>query len=337
MPMNTIAFLELQKGDKPFFQKQLKNHELYFTEAILDENIIAQLQDTEILSVFIHSGITDEVMSRLPKLKLITTRSTGFNHIDIEAAEKRNITVAYVPTYGEYTVAEHTFALILSLSRSIHKANHRTAKENFSLAGLQGFDLKGKTIGVVGSGKIGLHVIKIARGFDMRVLAVDPTPDPFLAEVLQFHYTTLEEMLSLADIITLHAPLNKQTYHLLHAGNLSTIKKGAILINTARGELVETQALLDALNNGTIAGAGLDVLEGEELFVEEEKLFDPQIPRETLSAYLKSQKLLNREDVVITPHIGFNSREAVQRIRQTTVENIQAYLAGHPKNQVKAE
>lgn len=333
--MPAIAFFEIQKGDRPFYNKHLKDQQLLFSEETLTADIAKNHNDTEILSIFIRSKITSDILDVMPKLKLITTRSAGFNHLDIKEINKRGIPVCYVPVYGENTVAEHTFALILALSRNIHKAYLRTLRENFSLAGLQGFDLKGKTLAVIGAGRIGLHVIKMARGFNMNVLAVDPTPDPFLAEVLQFEFVPLEEALTRAHIISIHAPLNEKTHHLLNHENIPTIKKGALLINTARGELVETDALLKALNNGTISGAGLDVLEGEELFVEEEKLFDPKLPPETLATILKNHALLNREDVVITPHIGFDSLEAVQRIRVTTADNITSFLTGNIKNEVK--
>ncbi|MDW7651191.1 MAG: hydroxyacid dehydrogenase [Bacillota bacterium] len=333
--MPAIVFFETQQGDRPFYNKQLKDNKIIYRDDILHSDSVQNLHETEILSVFVHSQITEAILDQLPNLKMITTRSSGFNHIDVDAARKRGIPVSYVPVYGENTVAEHTFALMLALSRNVHKAYLRTIRENFSLDGLQGIDLKGKTLAVVGAGRIGLHVIKIARGFDMQVLAVDHTPDPFLAEVLQFSFVPLAEALARADIISLHAPLNKETRHLLNSKNIPTIKKGALLINTARGELVETEALLAALNDGTIAGAGLDVLEGEELFVEEEKLFAPETTPETLSTVLKNHMLLNREDVVITPHIGFDSREAVHRIRETTAANIQSFLAGSPQNLVK--
>ena len=334
--MPSIAFFEIQKGDRPFYNKQLKGHQLLFSEETLTAEIAKNHNETEILSVFIRSKITIDILERMPNLKLITTRSAGFNHIEVKEASKRGIPVCYVPVYGENTVAEHTFALILALSRNIHKAYLRTLRENFSMAGLQGFDLKGKTLAVIGAGRIGLHVIKMARGFNMNVLAVDPTPDPFLAEVLQFQFVPLEEALTRADIVSLHAPLNDKTHHLLNHENIPTIKKGALLINTARGELVETDALLTALNNGTISGAGLDVLEGEELFVEEEQLFDPKTSPETLTTVLKNHALLNREDVVITPHIGFDSLEAVQRIRATTAANITSFLTGNIQNEIKA-
>jgi D-lactate dehydrogenase len=334
--MPTITFLETQPGDKPFYEEKLPGHTLRFSEDILHPDNASSLRDTEILSLFIRTRLDETLLARLPNLKMVTTRSAGFDHISLEAAHKRGITVCYVPVYGENTVAEHTFALILALSRNIHKAYLRTLRENFTLDNLQGFELKGKTIAVVGAGKIGLHVIKIARGFAMQVLAVDPNPDPFLAEVLQFSFAPLDEALSRADIISLHAPLTPQTRHMLNKKNMSVIKKGALLINTARGELIDTEALLWALNKNILAGAGLDVLEGEELFIEEEKLYNPQISPETLGTFMKNHLLLNREDVVITPHIGFNSHEAVQRIRETTAQNILAYLQGHPQNKVKA-
>lgn len=334
--MATVIFFETQRGDRPYYNKNLKDCRTLFTEDTPDKTRFEGMEEAEIFSVFIYSRITKELLDRFPKLKLVTTRSSGFNHIDLGACRKRGITVCNVPLYAENTVAEHTFALMLALSRNIHKAYHQTIRENFSLEGLQGIDLKGKTLGVIGAGRIGLHVIKIARGFDMKVLAVDPTPDPFLAEVLQFSYVPLEEALARSDIITLHAPLNKQTHHLLNRDNIPTIKKGALLINTARGELVETEALLAALNKGPIGGAGLDVLEGEVLFVEEERIFDPQISPETISTFLKNHLLLSREDVVVTPHIGFDSREAVQRIRETTRGNILSFLAGSPQNLVKS-
>lgn len=334
--MSFIAFFETQKGDRPYYNKLLKGHTIYYHEEFLGEQQADKLSETQILSVFIHSQVTSGILSKMPRLKLIATRSTGFNHIDLKAAAQRNILVCYVPVYGENTVAEHTFGLILALSRNIHKAFLRTLRDNFSLTGLQGFDLKGKTLAVIGAGKIGLHVIKMARGFDMNVLAVDPVPNPFIAEVLQFKFASLPEALRQADIISLHAPLNDNTFHLLNKENIPMIKKGALLINTARGELVDTEALLDALNNGTIGGAGLDVLEGEELFIEEEKLFDPHTPPDKLATILKNHLLLNREDVVITPHIGFNSAEAVQRIRETTAGNIISFLAGNPQNIVKS-
>jgi len=334
--MTEIVFFEAQKGDRQYYKKHLKSRRLHFSADPLGSANISGFEAAAVICVFIHSIVSAENLSRFPGLQLVATRSTGFNHVDLAYCSAHNITVCNVPVYGENTVAEHTFALLLSLSRNLHRAYMRTIRENSSLSGLQGFDLAGKTIGVVGAGRIGLHVIKIARGFNMEVLATDPNPNPLLAEVLQFCYLPLDDLLGRSDIITLNAPLNKQTRHMINRQNIHKIKKGALLINTARGELIETEALLEALNTGILSGAGLDVLEGEELFAEEEKLFNPGLPREILSTMLKNHLLLNREDVVITPHIGFFSREAVARIREITAGNINCFLSGHSQNTVKS-
>lgn len=292
-------------------------------------------EDAGIVSPFIYSDLSTRVLSRLPRLKMISTRSTGYDHIDLEECRRRGIAVSNVPTYGENTVAEHTFALILALSRNVHKAYFRMrATEQFSFAGLQGFDLKDKTIGVIGAGNIGMHVIKMARGFSMRVLAYDVNHSPFLADVLSFKYISLEELLAQSDIITLHAPLIPQTHHLINQDNIRLIKKGAILINTARGGLVQTHALLTALNEGILSGVGLDVLEGEKLVKEEKEILTRNYTPEELKLVVSNHVLMNDERVVITPHIGFNSREAIQRILDTTDENISAFLAGQTLHSV---
>ncbi len=285
-----------------------------------------EIKDTTILSPFINSKIDKSVIDSLPNLKYITTRSTGFDHIDIEYAKSKGIPVSNVPTYGENTVAEHTFALILSIARNLKKAHFKASEGDFLIKGLMGFDLRGKTIGVVGTGHIGLRVIKMAVGFSMNVLAFDPTQNTFLSEVLGFKYVDFETLLKESDIITLHAPYNKKTHHLINENNINLIKKGAILINTARGSLVDTIALTKALDDGILAGAGLDVLEGEEIILEEKQLllrrkkelYDPQ----KLQLTLRNCFLLQRENVVFTPHIGFYSKEAIKRILDTTIYNV---------------
>ncbi|MDA8235454.1 MAG: hydroxyacid dehydrogenase [Clostridia bacterium] len=329
-----MVFFETRQDEKNFFKRRLKQYQVSFFHNILDLKELECVDDVEILSVFVHSNITASVIESLPNLKLIATRSTGFNHIDLEACRKRRITVANVPVYGENTVAEHTFALILALSRNVYKAYVRTIRNNFSMEGLQGFDLKDKTIGVIGAGHIGLHVIRMAKGFGMHALAYDVRKNPFLAEVLRFKYVSLEELLAQSDVISLHAPYNKHTHHLINRENIRLIKKGALLVNTARGELIDTDALVKALDEGILSGAGLDVLEGEDLFLEDQALLSPGVTREILENVVMNNILLRREDVVITPHIGFNSREAAQRIMETTLGNIQAFLAGTPENVV---
>lgn len=275
------------------------------------------------------------MISKLPKLKMIATRSTGFDHIDLKEANKRKITVCNVPYYGENTVAEHTFALILALSRNVHKSYLRTINNDFSIDGLKGFDLKDKTIGVIGGGNIGLHVIRIAKGFGMKVLVQDTHQNSFLAEVLGFEYTkNLEELLSQSDIITLHLPENKFTHHLINRKNIHQIKKGAILINTARGGIVETEALLQALEEKILAGVGLDVLEGEELIKEEKQLLYDQKNPGKLKTLIRDHILIDKDNVVFTPHIAFYSVEALERIIETTGENIVGFVEGKLQNTV---
>ncbi|RQD77560.1 MAG: hydroxyacid dehydrogenase, partial [Candidatus Syntrophonatronum acetioxidans] len=330
-----VIFFETGKEEKDYFRKSLrKDFSLVFIDSPLAEEeldkYLPKMEGAEILCIFVYSKITEKVLGHLTDLKLITTRSTGYDHIDLKACKDRGILISNVPLYGENTVAEHTFALILALSRNIHKAYYRTLRERFELEGLQGFDLKDKTLGVVGAGHIGLHVIRMAKGFGMEVLAYDVQKQPFLAEILDFRYVTLEFLLKNSDVITLHAPLNDKTHHMINKKNIQTVKKGALLINTARGELVDTEALLLALEEGAISGAGLDVLEGEDLIQEEKRLFSPEVPHESLQKVVRNHILLHREDVVITPHIGFYSREAIQRIRRTTVKNIRGYLRDNP-------
>lgn len=300
--------------------------------------VLDKAKSTDILSTFIQSKVDKKVIDALPDLKFITTRSTGFDHIDTDYARQKGIPVSNVPTYGENTVAEHTFALILSIARNLKKAHFRVSEGDFSIKDLMGFDLKGRTIGVVGTGHIGLRVIKMAVGFSMKVLAFDPTPNSFLSEMLGFKFVDFETLLKESDIISLHAPYNKKTHHMINENNIGLIKKGAILINTARGGLVDTVALTKALDNGTLAGAGLDVLEAEDIILEERQLLmrkkkDFYNP-EKLQQSLRSAFLVQRENVVFTPHIGFYSKEALERILDVTVHNINAFLSGKPINTV---
>ncbi len=297
------------------------------------ENVVDEIKDFDIVSTFISSNVDRKVLSKFSDLKLIVTRSTGYDHIDVGYANKRGITVSNIPYYGENTVAEHTFSLILSLTRNVHRAYVRTQKKDFSLEGLVGFDLKGKTIGVVGAGHIGLYVIKMAKGFGMNVLAFDINQDDFIAEVLGFTYSELDELMKNSDIISLHAPYNQKTHHMINKENISKIKPGALLINTARGALVDTEAMIWALENGILNGVGLDVLEGETL-IEEELEALSSASKDTLTTLIRDHALLNREDVVITPHIAFYSQEAVMRIWETTFGDILAFLGGDSINTV---
>jgi len=332
-----IAFFEIEPWEQTYITEHLdKNMEFaFFPDPLTIDNV--ELADGfEVISTFIYSDISRDVIERLSGLRFIATRSTGFDHIDLNACRERAIEVSNVPSYGENTVAEHTFALILALSRKILPSAERTRRGNFDLTGLRGFDLKGKTIGVVGAGHIGQHVIRIARGFEMNILVFDVRRDELLAKNLGFNYADLEELLRASDVISLHAPYSPHTHHMINRKNIHSIKRGAVLINTSRGGLVETAALVEALREGILSGVGLDVLEEEGLIKEERQLLSREFPHELLRIAFETHLLLFRNDVIITPHNAFNSIEAVQRITDTTISNINAFIEGKPQNVIAA-
>ncbi len=310
-----IAFFETHPDEEKEFKKTFKDHKLQFFSETLTSKNAKQAAQAEILSVYIYSKVTQEVLAQLPNLKCITTRSTGYDHIDLEACKKRNIAVSNVPFYGENTVAEHAFALLLELSRRVSQTRTAVLEKKKPLSTIPCFDLKGKTLGVIGTGRIGLSSIRIAKGFGMNVIAHDIIENQEAAKTLDFSYLPLDKILKEADIVTLHAPLTEQTYHLLNKKNLNHSKKGAIIINTSRGAVIETAALVQALKTRTIAAAGLDVLENEE------NIIDPDKKPTSDQNYL-----LANENVTYTPHSAFYSKESLQRILVTTIENIQGFL-----------
>ena len=333
-----IIFFEATKEDQEFFKKLLSASDvIYFEEKLSKENV-DQAKDVEVLSVFVNSEVNKDIIDALPNLKYIVTRSTGFDHIDYEYAKTKGIGVSNVPAYGSQTVAEFTFALLLTLSRRVYWGYHQLREGNsFNLSQLEGFDLEGKTLGVVGTGKIGQNVVKIAKGFSMNVIATDPHPREELAKQFGFTYAlSLEELLSQSDVVTIHVPYLPETHHLINNTNLAKIKKGAILINTARGEIVETEGLLAALNDGRIKGAALDVLEGERELKEERTFImgnDPKVElMENMRKLIEDHVLINLPNVVVTPHMAFFTKEAVGRIMQTTVDNIKSYIEKIPEN-----
>ncbi len=335
MPEIRTAFFEITPKEKKYLKKKFgKNFELKFFEETLNEENCGLAAKADVISPFIYSQINSKVLSTSKNLKLIATRSTGFNHIDIKKAKETGISVCNVPYYGENTVAEHTFALILALSRNLHKAYVRTTRNDFTLEGLRGFDLRNKTLGVIGAGSIGVHVIKIAKGFGMKVLAYDPKPNHIITELLDFKYVPLLKLLETSDIITLHTPYNQNTHHMINMNNINSVKKGALFINTARSGIIQPEALYYAVEKGIFGGAGLDVFEGEELIKEENQMLTKNVSVEHLEALLKRNILLKRENVIITPHMAFDSVEAVERIMDTTVENIINFFEGKDYHKV---
>ncbi|MEN2997874.1 MAG: hydroxyacid dehydrogenase [Brevinematia bacterium] len=327
--MAKIVFFEIkEQWEKSFYQKELKGHEIKFFKQTIKDSKLELFKDAEIISTFIYSKVTKELIDSLHNLKYITTRSTGFDHIDYSYAKQKGIPVSNVPNYGENTVAEHTFALILSLSRNIHKTYVRTMRGDFSIEGLRGFDLRGKRMGVIGTGKIGLHVVKMALGFGMEVVAYDRNPNTLMSSLLGFKYVSLDELIRTSDIISLHIPYFPENYHIINIETVKKMKKGVIIINTSRGALVDNNALIYGLNKGIIAGVGLDVIEGEEELMREDTLITDSTDYSKVVTALQSNILLHRENVVFTPHNAFNSVEAVRRIAQTTVDNINSFLKG---------
>jgi D-lactate dehydrogenase len=325
-----IAFFEIEEWEINYLWQRFADFpeiSLEFFPQKLDKDIKVST-DFDIISVFVQSKINEEVLSLFPFLKLVTTRSTGFDHIDLRAIASRNIQVGYVPGYGDNTVAEFTFGLILVLARKIYEGFDRIRETGrFSLEGLRGFDLKGKTLGIVGVGRIGQAMIKIARGFEMDVLAYDIKPRKDLAQKLVFKYVGFDELLAQSDIISLHVPYNSATHHLINMENISKFKKGALLINTARGAIVETEALIKALNEGILGGAGLDVLEEEGAIQDERQLILYGHPEEhNLKTVLANHVLIDMPNVVITPHNAFNTKEALIRILDIDSENIKGFL-----------
>lgn len=330
-----ILYLYKEEWEEKYISDKLQGHNISFAESF-EKAPADALNSAEALSVFVNHSIQKEDLDKMPNLKLIATRSTGFDHVDVSAAREKNIEVVYVPSYGENTVAEFAFALLLTLSRKISEAHNQiTETGSFTQGNLRGFDLKDKIIGIVGTGRIGVNMIRMAKGFGMNVIAYDPFPKENLSNEFGFKYVSFEELLRQSDIISLHAPLNEHTHHMINSNNIHEIKKGVLIINTARGGLIETEALEKALEEGVVLGAGLDVLEEEKDMSDELSLLNNQNPKiEELRNVLANHYLMRHPRVIVTPHIAFNTDEAVKRILDTTIENINSFAGGQIKNKV---
>lgn len=331
-----IHYFSGEPWEEAYVRDKLPDEEVEFHHGPL--SAFPDLADPEaaVLSVFIESRIGENELKRFPNLKLIATRSTGFDHLDLAAAKARGIAVANVPYYGEHTVAEFAFGLLLALSRCIIDGDERVRETGaFSHENLRGFDLSGKTIGIVGCGHIGVHAVRMANGFGMKVLGFDVHQNDDLAQKLNFTYAPLAELLAASDIVSLHVPYNEHTHHLINRDNIGSFKKGSYLVNTSRGAVVETDALVEALKNGVIAGAALDVLEEEgELSDETAFLTAPHPNLEGLRIALENHYLIRHPRVIVTPHMAFNTTEAVERILDATIGNIKSFETGSPTNVV---
>lgn len=337
--MATITFYDTTELDRQQLTAGLQPTDHYWE--FVDEHIsLDNLNpDAEIISVFVSSTVTREIIEALPKLTLICCRSTGYNNIDLQAAKERNVTVVNVPTYGDATVAEYAFTLLLALTRKLPEVLE-VEQRDFTLPELTGTDLSGKTFGVIGSGRIGQRALAIARGFGMETVAYDAFPCEELQAELGFRYVSLEELLALADVVSLHLPYNPHTHHILNRDRLRAMKPGAILINTARGPLVDTKALVEALEEGHVGGAALDVIEGEQLFNLDEEmalLRAGETSEDTLRHSVELSVLKKMPNVIVSPHNAFNTTEAIGRINGTTTANIIDFYNGHVPHRIEAK
>ena len=326
----TIALVDMNSRERNFFMHQLPGHTYVTLSSHLSSRNASQIRHADVVVHFIHSAITQRVLDALPRLKLLVTLSTGYDHIDLGACQQRQIRVTNVPTYGANTVAEHTFALLLGLSHKLLPSVLRTRHDDFRFSdSLTGFDLAGKTLGVIGVGSIGTHVVRIGRGFGMHVLGYSRHCDKKLAQQSGFQCVSLRTLLRKSDVISLHVPLTKETYHLIGKREFSLMKKGVILLNTARGALIDTSSLVAALHHGIVGGAGLDVLESENCLEERQGL---SLCEWRDIAY--AHELMHRDNVLITPHNAFNTLEAINRILLTGVKNIKGFLSQRKVNVV---
>ena len=317
-----VAFFDAKSYDLPGFEacSTDRNMEIKYFETRLSEDTVSLAAGFDAVCVFVNDVVNANVVQRLHELgvQVIALRCAGFNNVDIRACQGK-LRVFRVPAYSPYAVAEHAMALLLTVNRRTHKAHNRTREFNFSLQGLTGFDLYGKTVGIVGTGKIGRVFADICRGFGMKILAYDKFPNPDTG----LTYVTLDQLLQQSDIISLHCPLTEDTAHLIDANAVAKMKKGVVIVNTSRGGLVDTDALIAGLKEGTIGGACLDVYEEEgEVFYED---FSGQIIQDD-----KLVRLIAMPNVIVTSHQAFLTQEALDNIAMTTVNNLVRYFQGNP-------
>lgn len=324
-----VAFYDTHSYEKNAFLKAntSSGHEITFLDAQLGVETAIMASGHECVCAFVNDSLSKDVLTKLKAggTRFIALRSAGFNHVDLIAAQELGMKVARVPEYSPYAVAEHAVALILNLNRKIHKAYNRIREGNFSLDGLVGFDLHGKTVGVIGTGKIGKAFIRIMKGFGCHVVAFDPKEDSSLGVT----YLPFEEVLKRSDIVSLHLPLNKSTFHLIDANALKLLKQGAMFINTSRGGLVDTKALIQNLKSCHLGAAGLDVYE------EEEHVFFRDHSFEILNDDVLA-RLMTFPNVILTSHQAFLTHEALGKIADTTLANISEFSLGKSlTNEVK--
>lgn len=330
--MRVLVFSARSYDEKYLKDANRDRHDLHFTEARLEKQTAVLAVGFPAICCFVQDDLSAPVLRQLVKgnTRLITLRAAGFNNVDLETADRLGLTVMRVASYSPYSVAEFTVGIILSLNRKIHRAYHRVRDNNFLLDGLLGFDLHGKTVGVVGTGKIGTVFSHIMHGFGCSLLGYDQKANPELVD-LGLQYVPLGELLNRSDIISLHIPLTPDTYHLINRETASLIKPGAMLINTSRGALIDARILIPLLKSGRLCGVGLDVYE-EESHIYFRDLSDKIIQDDVIA------RLLTFPNVLITGHQAFFTREAVAEIAETVIQNISDFAAGRTNaNTLKPE
>jgi D-lactate dehydrogenase len=325
-----IAFYSTKPYDKVWFEPLGREYgfDIHFIEAACNEETVFMAKGYDAICIFVNDHVSAQMIDQLyeMKVKAILLRSAGFNHVDVKAAEDKMV-VLRVPGYSPDAVAEFAMALLLTVNRLTHKAYNRTREFNMSLNGLMGMDLFEKTAGVIGTGKIGQSMIRILNGFQMRVLCYDPYP----VKGLEAEYVPLEDIFKYSDVISLHCPLTTETRHLINRDTIAAMKKGVYLVNTSRGALIDTDALIDGALEGKFGGVGLDVYEEEEGVFYEDRSGD-------IIADDNLARLMTLPNVLVTSHMGFFTREAMQAIAKTTLENAYALENGLPMvNQVGRE
>ena len=331
--MKTVYF-DVETYEEEFLRENVQGEFLLVSEPLNDlEGVKPEYTDADIISVFTTSRVNRKVLEQFKNLKLIALRSVGFNHIDLEYCKEHNIPVLNSPNYGSQSVAEFALALLMDVCRKVTVSYGEYKNARVSPAGLMGVELCGKTAGIVGLGAIGAAFAKIAHGLEMRILGFDKFEKEELKRDFGVAYVDFETLLRESDFISIHAPLTKENYHMFNEQSFEKMKDTAVIINTGRGELIDTPALFNALVNKKIAGAGLDVLENEQTITDFDYMIGiNRLDKLTLEQTIINSRLFQLDNVIITPHIAYNTKEAVNRILNTTISNINSFLEGHIQN-----
>lgn len=343
--MKKILFFDVRENEEDALSKSCKAGDVkcgeecwckLIEERLDDKTVITdEMKEANVISCFTFSRVNADVLKQFPNLQLIALRSVGFNHIDINYCKEHGIAVVNSLGYGNITVAEFAFGLILDVMRKITRSYVNLKNEHPYADNYMGFELKNATIGIIGTGAIGTEAVRIAHGFGMNILAYDIYPKQELVEKYNIQYLPLDDLIKNSDVISLHAPLTNDNFHMINGEKINLMKPNAVIVNTARGELIDTQALYEALSTGKIFGAGLDVLESENMLIQPDKTFDfDYLTNDAIRQTLLNDRLLKLHNVVVTPHIAYNSKESNERILNITMNNIKSFFEGKVINSV---